>query len=85
MMRREDAPTGSSRIQGHWQSVRTAVLVLALFTADATAQTAVDSASIEFRLVDDATNRATTAMVCIENLDDGTVRLPPRGDALAER
>lgn len=36
-------------------------------------------ASLQVRLIDEASGEPTTAMVCLRNLDDGTVRLPPDG------
>lgn len=38
--------------------------------------------TLRFRFLDASTGRATPAMVCIRNLDDGTVRLPPNGRVL---
>jgi hypothetical protein len=37
------------------------------------------NAKISVRIVDASTGKPTTAMVCIRNLDDDTVRLPPDG------
>ena len=39
--------------------------------------------NVEVKLIDTATGRTTPAMVCITNVDDGTIRLPPDGRVCA--
>ena len=43
------------------------------------ASACAEKVEYRFRLLDESRGKTTTAMVCIRNLDDGTVRLPPDG------
>ena len=58
------------------------LLVFAPLATTAPSATGAEKATVHFRLVDETSGQATTAMVCIRNLDDDTVRLPPDGREL---
>ncbi len=56
-----------------------ALIIVARWSSAVPAASGGGTATVHFRLVDASTGKATTAMVCLRNLDDGTVRLPPDG------
>ena len=71
-----------------WASAWFAALVLlfslARMSETVSVSTERGSATIDVRLVDVDTGKATTAMICLRNLDDEKVRLPPDGRVLTE-
>ena len=65
-----------------WLAVLVLLFWLSRMPAPAPAGSTGEKATLHVHLVDGDSGKATTAMVCLRNLDDDTVRLPPDGRVL---